>query len=143
MCGTLKFENRAHMVGNIIPIVNPANGKQGMARWSGFAQNEKLGYWRQYGKAVDINIPATRIVEQNIELRLRGTLQALGIKSTVNVHGRIIAVAGEVKVITREPLSEWEKKIHHRWPLVLEEAGNIQIFNFKDVMSGPGQLALL
>lgn len=143
MCGTLKFENRAHKVGNIIPVINRATNKWGNARWTGFAQCERMEFWRTSGKAVDISIPADRMIEQNIEFRLKGTLKALGIKNTVNVHGRIVANAGEVKIVTRAPLSTFERKIHHRWPVVHLPDGNVQIFTFNDVMSGPGQLALL
>ena len=143
MCGSLRYNHKPSRLGDLLPVINPATGKQGTAEWSGFAKSEKLAFWNRNGNAVPISVVANSIVEQNIELKLRGIIKAIGLKKDVYIEGKLIGKAGSVKIVTRPPANEFEKRIHARWPIVKMNNGECQVFTSNDMIKGPGELALL
>jgi len=117
MCGTLKFEKRASRIGDLVSVFALNTNRQGTAKWSGFAQEEKLYWWLRSG--VPVHIMTHSFLERDLEFGVPGMrIQAIGIKKDVWVNNKLIAPARSVKLVTRVPLSDYESRIHKRWPLV-------------------------
>jgi len=135
MCGTLKFENMTARIGNLIPYSTVyCDGK---GTWSGFIQEEKASWWAGYVVA-QAKIFASAFTEKPrndisviFELPQGTNLIAAVLRQNVIVRGRVIGARGDVKIVTRAPGSEFEKKIHKRWPLVMHQ-GRRLVFEEKD-----------
>jgi hypothetical protein len=135
MCGTLKHEKRNLKPGNPVPYTAVESGKSGQAKWSGFAQNESLAeFWSKASEFALVRIEVDSFNEQGVELKLKGSLKGIGLRKDVAVKGRIIGRKGEVKIVTRPPMNDFERKIHKRWPVV-ETSTGVQQFTEADVVT--------
>jgi hypothetical protein len=136
MCGTLKFEDRVAKAGDLIQV-NSANFPQSytMRPWWGFIRRENLeGFWKK-SKPMWVHIYGLRsFIEQKTEVQVGPGLimHAAALTRDVFVRGKLVGRAGSVKILTRPAYSDFEKKIHHRWPLVTEPAMKRIIFNETD-----------
>jgi len=135
VCGTLKHEKRAIKLGQLVDVYAPLTGRLGRCAWSGHARREKLdSYWYQ-NDCVPVHLHVSSFVEQGWELWVpTGIIEGIGLKKDIWVGSNLIGTAKSVKIVTRPPLNEFEKKIHHRWPLVLTDNGP-QSFTVKDIRS--------
>jgi hypothetical protein len=138
----IKYLGQDSQLGGFLQVRNTENGKEGPARWAGFAKEEKLAYWKNKSSAVLLSVKADSIEEQKLQLKLKGTISAIGLKKEVLVNGRVIGRAGDVKILTREPMSDWERRVSDRLPIVKTNNGDIQVFTSNDLLAGPGELLL-
>lgn len=142
MCGTLKHEKFKSKVGE--PVLVVGNKGQGTATWSGFAKRSRLDFWARRGETKRVAVKASSFVEGKVEFRVPGGLmQGVGLKRDVMVGGRLVGPRNTVKLVTRPPMSDFEKQIHDRWPLVKNENGHTHVFSEVDVVAGPHQPNLL
>jgi len=136
MCGKIKIEETAYQIGSSIPTLSLRMGADSEAIWSGFARTEKLAWWRKAGRGEMVVIPGTHFNEQGTEFRVGDTGKILGmlLGSDVEIEGKIVARAGEVRVVTRSAETTTEKNIHDRWPVVLTpNTKSCYLFNEQDV----------
>jgi hypothetical protein len=118
MCGTLRFEGRASKIGNLVTIFSPLLSTLKEVEWSGFAREEKLDFWMEKGKAVNIEICVDSFDESCYTFEVPGQrIQGIGLRTNVFVKDRLIGPVGSVKIITRPAFSAEESSIHSRWPL--------------------------
>lgn len=137
MCGTLKYENIASKLGDPVTIFDPYKGNTITKEWSGYIQNEKLNWWKQQTRLWLIHILSDSIFEQERELAVtEGRVVGVCLGTDVILNGKIIGRAGTVRVVTRPPMNDFEKSIHHRWPIIGYTHGlkGIHTFSEKDVI---------
>lgn len=124
MCGNLKTSQNNIKFGNLVQVTNVEDGRTGKAKFTGFAKTESLKeFWSQATDFASVNVNAESFSEKGVNFTIRGTLKAIGLQRDVAVRGRIIGRKGEVKIVTRAPLNDFEKKVHKRWPLVETKSG--------------------
>ena len=135
MCGKLRFENTQHIIGAPLPATNLRLGTPVEGPWSGFARTESIDWWRKTGRAELVTLQVTGFDEQGVPFRVGETARVLGILlgADVELQGRIIGRAGELKVVTRAAETKTEKEIHGRWPVVLTPSSkSCYLFNEED-----------
>jgi len=145
MCGTVKFgrgDTSIAKIGDPVPVVNILDKRQGSAEWSGFAKQERTSWWIRQGKPVPVSLCITTFVEGSSEFKIpaESTVCGLGLTQDVKVQGKVIGRAHTVKVLTREPKNDLERKIHNRWPVVLDKDGRVHIFTSSDLVKGQQEL---
>ena len=125
----------ASKIGNRIPVINPSNNLEGNAVWSGFATEERQMWWQENGEAITINAKVTSFIEKNTEVKIPegATMAGVGLRKDVIVQGKVIGPIKSVKLLTRSAVTEFEKKIHKRWPLVYKD-GKVYEFTSKDIV---------
>lgn len=117
MCGSLKFENMTARIGNYIPVANMVTGQKGQCIWSGFAKEEKLKFWKMQG-LVYLAVCVNSFTEQSTEFCVpHDKLLGIGLLKDVHVRGKLIAPNRSMKLVTRPPASDFEKRLHNRWPI--------------------------
>lgn len=135
MCSSSKREGIKTFVKDHPKLEVVYQGKSGKAQLSGFAQVEKIGYWREQADAVNVNILADSFCEGDVEVKVpTGRIAALGLRREVKINGTIIGNAKSVRILTREARTNFEKKLHHRWPLVYNGT-DIYEFTEKDCLN--------
>jgi hypothetical protein len=143
MCGTLKFENTAAKIGNLVAI--EFNGHLTRVKWAGFAQDSKVQDWLKHTNARHVTIICTAFDESGITFRMPGLhIEAIKIGHHNGdwVNNTTIAIPGTVKVITRAPLNEFEASIHKRWPAVRDPTNPDKYYQWtkKDILVGQQEL---
>lgn len=135
MCCSIRRERVKEFVRNHPNLPVEYQGKSGKAQLSGFSQMEKIGYWREQGDAVNVNILADSFVEGDVEVKVpTGRIAALGLRREIKINGTIIGNAKSVRILTREARNKWESSKHNRWPLVYNGT-DIYEFGEKDCIS--------
>jgi len=133
MCGTLKLEKFKSKIGE--PVVVIGTKGQGSATWSGFAKRSRLDFWKRRGETKNVAIRASSFIEGKVEFKVPGGLmKGVGLKRNVMVGGRLVGPRNTVKLVTRPPKSDFEKRIHDRWPVVKRQDGMDHIFTENDVI---------
>lgn len=134
MCNHLKLENLHARIKDQINVYVPSTGSKGKAQWDGFAQMGKLGWWLKESQGVNVCLPASTFNEQGVEFNVPGgVISGIGLRKDVVIHGRVIGKAKSVKIVTREARNAFERKIHGRFPVVINN-GEIYEFGSKDVV---------
>lgn len=117
MCNSLKLGKFESKIGERVRV--QFNSKTTSKVWSGFARVDRVDWWKQKSSFVDVCVRATVITEGKVDLRVPGgQIVAIGLKKDVHVHGRMIARAQTVKLVTRAPMNPFEKQLNSRWPCV-------------------------
>jgi hypothetical protein len=147
MCGTLKFgkgPTSVSKLGDPIHVLNPFSMKEGRAIWSGFAQQEKTLFWQKMGNAIEMHIRAEIFTEKNLTFKVPDSIiYGFGLRQDVILNGQLIGKAKTIKVITRPPMNNFERSIHHRWPFCTDGQSLIPYqFTEKDVVEGQQYLVL-
>jgi hypothetical protein len=144
MCSTIKQENLNKKLGHIFTVHNSATYKTCQSHWSGFIQEEKLGWWRSQSSLTAIYVNCDAFIEGKYEFTCR-QLRGFILESPVILHGRVISPPGGFRIVTRAAISPFEKKIHERWPQI-KWGGEAHIFTEKEIINAPrrnGQLSFL
>jgi hypothetical protein len=119
MCGTVKHNSLIHKRGFAVIT------SEGSAIWSGFSTLEKADFWLSKGSKTEILVNS--FTEGGLEIsNPAGTFKGLKLTKDVVISNKTIGRTGEVKIITRKPLTEFEKKIHHRWPVAIKDGKIVQ-----------------
>ena len=133
MCGSLRRENFAAKIGNVVIAIDPTTNKEKEIIWGGFVKSEKLNWWKNMSAGKEIEIKATHFTEGNKDFNIPGgRIKALYLSKNVRVEGRVIGEAGTCKIITRPADKNFEAKIHHRFPVVKTNK-EVYIFSNKDL----------
>lgn len=138
MCGTLKFEKKTAKIGSSVPAVNLRLGSELEAIWSGFVRTEKLAWWKKNGRAETVVIRPSHFDEQGKTFKVTKGAVILGLLlgADVMIGGKLVARAGEIRIITRAAETNTEKEVHHRWPVVLtRNTKSCYLFNEQDIAS--------
>lgn len=151
MCGTIKHEGVAKKMGNIFRIYPAYAGSVAWSsadrHWSGFMQFERADWWKTKADCFPVVIPATSFSEGKYELHVPGGMLAgYLLDRPIILNGRCIAPGDSFKIVTRGPISDFEKKVHNRWPYILKGSSGITIWTEKEILnanSRHGQLPLL
>ena len=118
MCGRLFRRARGQGVESLFPgapitTINNS-GQKITGKWNGFARKETLTpTWLDRG-CNEVSLPEIGGFEEHghsFELKDDQIMKA------------IITPQKQVKIVTRSPLNEKEKAIHHRWPVVKQNKG--------------------
>ena len=131
MCSESRREGLAHRLGNIVQIYFQTRPELAEARWTGYAQESKLAWWLQASQGIKGFMLADSFTEQGKEFRVEtGKIQAIFInKPVILSENKTIAAPGEIKIITRAAVSDFERRIHSRWPIVELEKNKYQEFS--------------
>ena len=125
MCGTLKLEGFKFNIGGEIPVYQrEVQGlRRFLARWTGFAQEEKLSWWQRPGDQIVFGkIEAFWEHGQELDVEQGSAANFLLLNREVYIGaGEIIARPGEVKLITRRPATDYERRLHNRFPIILSK----------------------
>jgi hypothetical protein len=136
MCGKLKFEGNVSLIGEKVRVAIPYRNTEANVTWAGFATQEKQDWWSLKGDARVVEVQASSFVEGKFEISVsKRRIQALGLKKDVWVSGKLIGKAGEIKILTRPAETDFERSVHSRWPLVLDEDGQVCLFSSEDCVS--------
>jgi hypothetical protein len=142
MCGTLRLEGMHKRVGDKVAVLGPKG--EGHAMLSGFAQVSSLSWWNQKGEATRVKVKAESFVEGQVTLRVpTKEIEAIGLKKDAytkkNTKWVVVGPRHTVRILTRAPLNPFEKALHNRWPLVLDEKGKKYQWTHEDILSGQGE----
>lgn len=134
MCSSLKLEKFKSKIGEPVLVIGTKG--QGTAIWSGFAKRSRLdNFWKPRGLAKNVAVMVNSFIEGKVEFRVPGGLmRGIGIKRDVKVAGRLVGPMDSVKLVTRPPKSDFEKRIHDRWPVVKRPDGTDHVFTENDVI---------
>jgi len=133
MCKTLKLKKFKSKVGEPVLVIGTKG--QGTATWSGFAKRSRLDFWRRRGEVKNVAVRANSFIEGKVEFRVPGGLmRGVGLKRDVMVAGKLVGPRNTVKLVTRPPKSDFEKRIHDRWPVVKLKNGQDHVFTEADVI---------
>lgn len=143
MCGSLNLEGVSHRIGDPVRVTNTLKRSEGLVRWSGFIRLELEDWWIRKGRAIPLLVHASSFVEQGHIFRVpSGRIDAYGLQQSVFVthqgQQKQVGWKHTVKILTRAPRSEFERRIHKRWPVVhtLPTFG-MHIFNQRDLIKDP------
>jgi len=144
MCSTLYFENQDTTIGSRIFCIVPTLDKTKESIWSGFCQIEKLDWWKKISNGVEVEVNVSAFQEGKYNFPVPGgKILGLYLCKDVEVNGKVIGKAGSCKLITRSAQSDFEKKVHSRFPVtkiphIFQEAdifisGKINQLSFGDI----------
>lgn len=115
MCGSVRHENRAKHIGNIV-VVTKENKSVHIGKWMGFARFENLqSIW--LNKYYPSLLNADSFNEHGVEFNVPkgyGIFTAV-LKSIVGKYK-----PNDVLIVTRPAITEAEKLVHHRFPMFRE-----------------------
>ena len=118
MCGSLKHEEQASKIGTSVRVEYSHSKVQKNAIWAGFAKKEKLDWWKNNAAAKPVTVFVDSFIEGTIECRVPSRcFFGIVLDKDVVVQGRVIGHKGSVKILTRDAVTPFEKKLHPRWPL--------------------------
>lgn len=140
MCGTLNFENKVYRQGDMTPVKGPHG--LGEAKWSGFVRADKMEWWKKEADAVSVEplLESFSEGQANALHNVSGKLQAVGFRKNAKLrNGETIGERGDLRIITRSAITEYERETHSRWPVVLCEVNGS---TYVQTWSGPDADAL-
>jgi hypothetical protein len=136
MCGSVHHNDVTIKVGIPVDVYNPENNKLGRAIWSGHIRSDKCDFWIKQSDCVPVKLVVSAFTEGKYTFVIPSGywMNAYGLRKDVHVNERLVGPAKSVKIETREARTDFEKSVHHRWPVVTKiGSSELYLFTEKDV----------